>query len=338
MLVENLPVPFDRRMWQEARTLRDAGWQVSVICPKGGDWRKSYEHLEGIHVYRYSPPAETRSKLSYVWEFLYCWAATAILSLVVFARHGFDVIHTANPPDTFFLLARLYKFLGKKFVYDQHDLCPEVFSARFGMRRGVLYRLLLFLEQQSYRAADVVLATNQSYRRVAIERGHVPPERVFVVRSAPTRDRFRPAPADPAARNGRRYLVCYLGVMAPQDGVDYLIRSIGHVVHDHRRDDIQFVLIGGGDSFEDLRTLAGELRLDGAVHFTGRVSDDDLQRYLSSADVCVAPDPKNDLNDVSTMNKVLEYMACGRPIVAFDLQETRFSAGEGALYVFGLPD
>jgi glycosyltransferase involved in cell wall biosynthesis len=332
MLVENLPVPFDRRMWQEALALREAEYQVSVICPKGGPWQKSYENLEGVHIYRYPPPRETQTKLSYVWEFTYCWAASALLSLVVFARHGFDIIHAANPPDTFFLLARLYKFLGKKFVYDQHDLCPEVFLSRFGTRGGLIPRLLVLLEKLSYRAADVVLSTNLSYRQVALTRGGVPADRVFVVRSGPDTERFRPRPPDPSIRNGHQHLVCYLGVMAPQDGVDYLLRSIRYIVHERKRNDVRFVLIGSGDCFNQLRAMADDMQLNGSVHFTGRISDDDLQRYLSSADVCVAPDPKNELNDVSTMNKVLEYMAMARPIVAYDLKETRFSAGDGAVY------
>lgn len=332
MLVENLTVPFDRRMWQEAQTLRDGGYQVSVICPKGGQWQKGYENLDGVHIYRYAPPPEAHGKLAYVWEYSYSWAATALLSLVVFARHGFDIIHTANPPDIFFTLARLYKFLGKKFVFDQHDLCPEVFMSRFGTREGLIPRLLFLLEAQTYNTADIVLATNESYREAAITRGRKSPDKVFVVRSAPDLSKFYEVPADPSLREGKRYLVAYLGVMAPQDGVDYLIRSIDHVVHQLGRTDIRFVLIGGGDSWHDLKQMAEDRGLAEWVHFTGRIPDADLQRYLSSADVGVAPDPKNELNDVSTMNKILEYMAVGRPIVSFDLKESRFSAQDGAVY------
>ncbi len=332
MLVENLTVPFDRRMWQEAQTLRDGGYQVAVICPKGQQWQKAYENLDGVHIYRYPPPAEAHGKLAYVWEYSYSWAATALLSLVVFARHGFDIIHTANPPDIYFTLARLYKFLGKKFVFDQHDLCPEVFMSRFGTREGLIPRLLFLLEAQTYGTADIVLATNESYREVAMTRGGKPGDRVFVVRSAPDLAKFHAVPPEPSLREGKQYLVTYLGVMAPQDGVDYLIRSIGHVVHDCGRRDIRFVLIGGGDSWHDLKKMAEDAGLAEYVHFTGRIPDIDLQRYLSSADLGVAPDPKNELNDVSTMNKILEYMAVGLPIVSFDLKESRFSAQDGAVY------
>ena len=334
-LSENLTLPFDRRVWMELNALAAAGYQVSAICPEGETDRAAYEVLDGIHIWRYPAPPPTRGFLSYVWEFLYCWLQTLRLTLVVHARRGFDVIHAADPPDTFWAIALLFKPFGVKYVFDHHDLCPELYLARFGPEReGTLpHRLLKLLEQAQYRTADVVIATNDSYRNVALTRGKVAPERVFVVRSGPSRHRFASVRTeDPALKRGRRFLVAYLGVMAPQDGVDHLLRAADHLMRVRGRRDISFTLMGAGDSFDDLRVLARELALEPAVEFLGRVPDEEVERVLATADVCVSPDPLNPLNDVSTMNKVLEYMACGKPVVCYDLREHRYSAGEGALY------
>ena len=331
ILVENLPVPFDRRVWLESKALTRAGWLVSVICPKGGPWTADYEEIEGVHIHRYDAPPPTRGAVSYVWEFLYCWLHTLRLTLVVAAGRGFDAIHACNPPDTFFAIALPFKLWGKKFLFDQHDLCPEVYESRFG-RRGFWFEALRLLERLTYATADVVVATNESYKETAIRRGGVDPENVFVVRSGPESGRFVGLPPDPALKRGRPYLVAYLGVMAPQDGVDYLLRAAARLLEDRGARDVSFTLIGAGDSFDDLVALTRELGLDDVVHFTGRIPDAEVEAILSTADVCVSPDPKSPLNDVSTMNKVLEYMALGRPIVAFDLRETRHSAADGALY------
>ena len=334
-LSENLPLPFDRRVWMELNALRAGGYEVSAICPMGDAWNRRYEVIDGIHVWRYPPPPPTHGTLSYVWEFLYCWLQTAWLSLTVLFRRGFDVIHAANPPDTFWAIALPYKLLGKRYVFDHHDLCPELYVARFGARRAgnLLHRLLGSLEWAQFRVADRVISTNESYRQVALTRGRVAPERVVVVRSGPSRERFATVRAvDPALKRGRPYLIAYLGVMAPQDGVDHLLRAAAHLVTNAGRRDISFTLIGSGDSFDELRALTRELDLDSCVEFTGRISDPEVERILATADVCVCPDPRNPLNDVSTMNKILEYMACGRPIVAYDLREHRYSAADGALY------
>jgi glycosyltransferase involved in cell wall biosynthesis len=334
-LSENLPLPFDRRVWMELGALRDGGYEIAAICPMGESWTARHEVIDGIHIWRYPPPPPTRGTLSYVWEFLYCWLQTARLSLVVLARRGFDVVHAANPPDTFWAIALPYKLLGKRYVFDHHDLCPELYVARFGERRAgnLLHRLLGALEWAQFRTADLVISTNDSYRQVALDRGRVPSDRVVVVRSGPSRERFATVrPVDPALKRGRPHLVAYLGVMAPQDGVDHLLRAAAHLVHGAGREDVSFTLIGSGDSFADLRALTRELALERFVEFTGRIPDADVERILATADVCVSPDPRNPLNDVSTMNKILEYMACGRPIVAYDLREHRCSAGEGALY------
>ena len=333
-LSENLPLPFDRRVWMELSALHAAGLEVSAICPMGESHRLPYEVIDGIHIWRYPAPPPTRGFLSYVWEFLYCWLQTLRLSLLVLARRGFDIVHAANPPDTFWAIAMPFRWFGKRYVFDHHDLCPELYLARFGPERegNLAHRALRWLEWAQFRTADLVVSTNESYRQVALTRGRVPPNRVVVVRSGPSRERFATVRAvDEMLKRGRPYLVAYLGVMAPQDGVDHLLRAARHLVR-LGRCDIAYTLMGAGDSFDDLRALATELGLDEHVRFTGRIPDAEVEATLATADVCVSPDPLNPLNDVSTMNKVLEYMACGRPIVAFDLREHRFSAGEGALY------
>jgi glycosyltransferase involved in cell wall biosynthesis len=319
----------------ELNALKSAGYQVTAICPVGEPHTARSETLDGIHILRYPAPPEARGTLSYVWEFLYCWLWTLRLTFQVAFGRGFDVIHAANPPDTFWAIALLFKPFGVRYVFDHHDLCPELYVARFGESRAgsVPHRLLQALEWAQYRTADLVIATNASYREVALARGGRRPDRVFVVRSGPSRHRFATVRSeDPALRRGRRFLVAYLGVMAPQDGVDHLIRAAHHLVRDQGRDDLAFTLIGAGDSFDDLRALTSSLGLDDVVRFTGRVPDAEVEAVLATADVCVSPDPLNPLNDVSTMNKILEYMACGRAIVCYDLREHRASAGDGALY------
>lgn len=334
IIVQNLPVPFDRRVWLEATTLKQAGYGVSVICPKGkhGKFQESYEVLENVHIHRYPAPPEAKGILGYLVEFSYCWLMTALLSLRVWVKQGFDVIHACNPPETYFLLALFYRLFGKRFVFDHHDLSPEMYVAKGGKKGSVPYRLLLLLEKLTFKTADIVLTTNQSHRRIAIERGGVSPERIFIVRSGPDLERLKILPAEPELKQGRKYLGCYLGEMCPQDGVDLLLHAIKYLVDEIGRRDTTFVLIGGGPALKDLRELANKLGLDQWVTFTGRVSDHDLCRYLSTADVCFDPDPYTEWADQSTMNKIMEYMAFGKPIVAFDLKEGRFSAQDAAVY------
>lgn len=333
IIVENLPVPFDRRVWLEATTLRASGYEVSVICPEGKDYRRPFEVLNGVRIYRYPTPPPTKTKLSYAWEFPYCWVQSFKLALRAWREARFDAIHACNPPDTFFLIGLIFKLLhGTKFVYDQHDLCPELYLSRFGGRRALNFALLRLLERATYRSADMVISTNESYKKHAATDGSFPEDRIFVVRSGPRAERFTPVEPKPELKRGKKFLVCYLGVMAPQDGVDYLLRAARHVVDVVKRRDVHFTLIGSGDSFRDVRALRDDLGLTDWVEMTGRIPDEDVAAYLSTADLCVCPDPLNPLNDVSTMNKVLEYMTFGRAMVSFDLKESRYSARDGALY------
>ena len=331
IIVENLPVPFDRRVWQEACALRDAGYRVSVISPKRGEFQSSYECCDGIEIYRHSL-GEASTPLGYLVE--YGWALTAEfwLAVKIYRRSRFRILHACNPPDTIFLIGRLFRPLGVRFIFDHHDLNPELYEAKFGKKSGLLYRLIRLAERMTYRTATVAIAPNDSYRRIAIERGAMPPDRVFVVRSSPDLSKIQQKLPQPELKCGKRFLVVYLGVMGPQEGLDLLFQSIVYFRKRRQSDDTRFVLMGAGSELPKLKRLAVEKGLSSLVHFTGRILDEEVAAYLSTADVCVAPDPKNPMNDKSTMNKVLEYMAYGRPVVLFDLTEGRRAAGDGALY------
>jgi glycosyltransferase involved in cell wall biosynthesis len=331
ILVENLPSPFDRRVWQEATALRNAGYTVSIVCPTGRGYEKTFEAIDGIDIWRYRLPVEGEGARGYLLEYASALASAFLLSWRVFLGRGFDVIHACNPPDLFFLIGGFFKLFGRKFVFDHHDLNPELYEAKFGRRDG-LYRLLLKLERWTYRTADIALATNESYRAIAIARGGMDPARVFVVRSGPSLERMRVLPPRPELRRGRRYLVGYVGVMGQQEGIDYLLRAARAIVFDYGRRDVHFGLVGGGTSLEAMKHLASELGIADFVTFTGRVPDEDMLAMLNTADVCVNPDVANDMNDKSTMNKIMEYMALGKPIVQFDLTEGRYSAQDASLY------
>ena len=331
ILVENLPSPFDRRVWQEACALRDAGYIVSIICPTGRGCEARFEAIGGIHIWRYPLPTEGAGALGYLAEYGAALLWTFMLSLRVLLSRGFDVIHACNPPDLFFLIGGFYKLLGKKFLFDHHDANPELYVAKFG-RKDFFYRLMLKLERWTFRTADVSIATNLSYRRIAIERGGMPPGRVFVVRSGPSLERLRIVPPKPELKRGRRYLIGYVGVMGRQEGIDYLLRAAAHIVHRLGRTDVHFGLVGGGTSLDELKALAAQLGVADHVTFTGRVPDDDLLAMLNTADVCVNPDVATEMNDISTMNKIMEYMALGKPMVQFDLAEGRYSAQSASLY------
>jgi glycosyltransferase involved in cell wall biosynthesis len=331
IIVENLPVPFDRRVWQEACTLRDAGALVSIICPKGKEYTKHYEFLDGIHIYRHSLPFEAKGALGFLLEYSAALFHEFRLAVRVYFKHGFDVIHGCNPPDLIFLVALPFKLLGKRYIFDHHDINPELYESKFG-KRGFMWRVLTVAEWLTFKTADVVISTNDSYRSIAMTRGSRQPEEVFVVRSGPDLTRVKARPSNSSWRRGRRFLVGYVGVMGTQEGIDLLLKAASHTVHELGREDVQFCLVGAGPSLEDLKALAKEMNLGEYVTFTGRASDDTLFEVLSTADVCANPDRVNMMNDKSTMNKILEYMALGKPIVQFDVTEGRVSAGEASLY------
>jgi glycosyltransferase involved in cell wall biosynthesis len=332
IIVQNLPVPFDRRVWLECQALTSAGYQVAVVCPKDpGD--PAYQVLDGVEIYKYRGYAPGGGKLSYVAEYAYSLAATAWLTLKARRRGRLDVLQACNPPDIFWPIARVLRAFDRtRFVFDHHDLCPELFESRFPNGPKLPHRALLAMERWTHRTADQVIATNESYRQIAITRGGKSPADVTVVRTGPDPERLKRGPECPELRRGRRFLAAYIGVMGPQDGVDVVVRAADIVINKLGRDDIAFTLMGSGDCLEGLIELRDKLGLADHVEFTGRVPDDVVTRVLSTADVGLSPDPKNPLNDLSTMNKSMEYMAFELPVVAFDLRETRVSCGDAGVY------
>ena len=333
IIVQNLPVPFDRRVWLESRALTAAGYDVTVVCPKGKD-DPAYQVLDGVTLLKYRPYAPGGGALGFVLEYSYSFLATARLVLRARRNGRFDVLQVCNPPDIFWPIGRwLRRRDDSRFVFDHHDLCPELYDSRFPQGSRLPHRGLLALEKATFRTADHVVATNASYAQIAVRRGGKRPQDVTVVRTGPDHERLRRKAAVPALRRGRRHLVAYIGVMGPQDGVDLAVRAAGHVVNDLGRQDVAFTFMGSGDSYDEIVALRDELGLQDHVELPGRVPDEFVLDVLSTADLGLSPDPKNPLNDVSTMNKTLEYMAFALPVVAFDLKETRVSAEAAAFYV-----
>jgi glycosyltransferase involved in cell wall biosynthesis len=328
---ENAPVPADRRVWNEARSLTAAGWEVTIVCAQGADRdSEPFEVLEGVEIHRFPLKPASGGPLGYLREYAQAmWRIRALVRKLSRERR-FDVVHACNPPDFLLLAARSLRRRGTRFVFDHHDLVPELYRSRFGGGTGPLYRVALALEQVAFRLADVTIATNESYRRIAIERGRMAPENVFVVRNGPNLARFRPVDPDPSLKRGRAHLIAYLGIMGPQDGIDHAVRALGYL--GTRRDDWHAIFIGEGDVLEEMRGLAAELGVGDRVEFAGWRYDDDIRAILSSADVCLAPDPPSPLNDMSTMIKIPEYMAMAKPVVSYGLAESRVSAGDAAVY------
>jgi glycosyltransferase involved in cell wall biosynthesis len=332
ILVQNLSVPFDRRVWLECQSLVGAGFEVAVVCPKApGD--PTYSRLNGVDLYKYRPYAPGGSSASFIIEYAYSFFATLLLSLRASWHGRFTVVQSCNPPDLFWPIGILFRLLHRSaFVFDHHDLCPELYESRFPDGKKLVYRALRLMERRTMRTADHVIATNDSYREIVVERDGVAQTGVTVVRTGPDLNRLSRTAVERDLRRGRPHLAAYLGVMGPQDGVDLLLEVADHVVHRLGRRDISFTLIGSGDCFDELVEQSRRLDLTDFVTFTGRIPDGEVSAILSTADVGISPDPKNPLNDVSTMNKTMEYMTFALPVIAFDLRETRVSAGDAAVY------
>lgn len=330
IIVENLPVPFDGRVWKEACALRDAGYGVSVLSPRTKSYRRSHEILEGIDIYRHPMLAEANRPAGYLceyafslfWEFLYAWW--------IFFQRGFHVIQGCNPPDDIFLVALPFRLFGVKYIFDHHDATPELYLSKYG-KKDLLYKFQAWLERATYSASDVVIATNESYRTLAVNRGGVDPSNVFVVRNGPDLDRFKLVPEQPSLKCGKRHLVGYVGTMSSQEGLDILIEAAARI-REQGRTDVHFTCVGGGPALPALRELVRKKQLENMVNFTGRIPDQDLLEILSTSDVCVNPDRPCEMNNISTMIKIAEYMALGKPIVQFDLKEGRFTSGGASLY------
>jgi glycosyltransferase involved in cell wall biosynthesis len=330
IIVENLPVPFDSRVWKEACALRQNGYDVSVLSPRGKGYRRGHEVLDGVHIYRHPMPKEGNSPVGYLWEYGWALFWEFLYSWWIFITRGFHVIQGCNPPDSIFMVALPFKLFGVKYIFDHHDANPELYYSKYE-RKDFFYKAQVWLEKLTYASSDVVMATNESYKALAVSRGKLDPEDVFVVRNGPDLDTFRPVPAKPALKYGKPYLVGYVGTMSIQEGLDILLDVALHIKK-QGRSDIHFTCVGGGPGLAGLRQLTKEKDLEDTVNFTGRISDQELLDVLSTADVCVNPDKPCEMNDISTMIKIMEYMALGKPIVQFDLKEGRFSAGEASLY------
>ena len=331
VIVENLPVPFDRRVWQECNALKDAGYEVNVICPTGKNYDKKHEVINGIHIFRHDLNFEAKDPIGYFFEYGLALFWEFALAWKVFFTRGFDCIHACNPPDLIFIVGAVFRLFGKKFLFDHHDINPELYIAKFG-RKGLFYRLLLLFEKLTFSLASVSIATNYSYRDIAIQRGGMPADKVFVVRSGPQLDRLKIMPPNPKFKKGRKYLIGYVGVIGQQEGIQYLLKMMRYFVFEKKRKDIQCVIVGDGPALEDMKALAEQFAIDDYMTFMGRAPDRVLLEVLNTADVCVNPDEGNEMNDKSTMNKIMEYMALAKPIVQFDLTEGRYSAGAASLY------
>jgi len=332
IIVENLTVPLDRRVWQEARTLHEAGYTVSVVCPKGGKYTAPYEVLEGIHIFRHPLPIEADGALGYALEYSWALAWEFALSLKAHWKVGFDAVQACNPPDLLFIIAGFWKYLfGKRFVFDHHDINPELFEAKFN-KQGKFHKLLLWLEGLTFKTADVSIATNETFKQIAIERGGMDADRVFIVRSVPDLKRFKRLEPNAGLKNGRRHLAGYVGIMGAQDGVDLLIEAMDDLVHTQGRRDIQCAIVGSGTELPALQKMAHDKGLSDYITFTGFLSGEPLLKAFSTFDIGVIPDPKNSYNDKISMNKVFEYMSLGIPFVSFDLIEGKKASGDAAIY------
>ena len=330
IIVENIPVPFDQRVWKEGLALHEAGYDVSILCRKGKGCEEGYELREGIHIYRHPMPKESNSALGYLWEYGCALFWETLFSWWIYFRRGFHVIQGCNPPDDIFLVAWPFKLFGVKFIFDHHDVNPELYLAKYE-RKDIFYKAQVWLEKMTFRVCDIVMSTNETYREVALTRGGVSPDNVFVVRNGPDLKKFKAVAPNPALKHGKRYLIGYVGVMNIQEGLDILL-DVAERIRNLGRTDVHFTCVGSGPALVELRQMAQDKNLGDMVTFTGRVSDADLLEVLSTADVCVNPDKPCEMNHISTMNKIMEYMALGKPIVQFDLKEGKISAQDASLY------
>jgi len=331
IIVENLPLPFDRRVWQEANTLKDNGAKVFIICPKDKNYNSSYEKINDIHIYRHPLPIEGNNVLGYFLEYSAALFWETYLSFKIFLIHGFDIIHVCNPPDLIFLSALPFKILGKKFIFDHHDINPELYLAKFS-KKDIFYKFMIVLERLTFKMANISIATNFSYKNVAIERGKMKPENVYVVRSGPKLKRIKLMKPDKRYKNGKNFLIGYVGVIGQQEGIDHLLYAFKNLIEVHNFLDFHCIICGSGPELPKMKDLTKKLKINDFVEFTGRIPDQELFKILNTTDICVNPDIWTEMNNKSTMNKIMEYMALKKPIVQYDLKEGRFSAKKASLY------
>lgn len=333
IIVENLPVPFDSRVWKEALALRQCGYEVTVLCPRGKGFSKGHEILDDIHIYRHPIPPEGNSLFGYLWEYSCALFWEFIFAWWIFLVRGFDVIQGCNPPDDIFLVALPFRVFGVGYIFDHHDANPELYLSKYE-RHDLFFKIQLWLEKQTYRSASVVIATNESYKALALGRGGIKENDVFVVRNGPDLETFRSVPPRPSLKQGKAHLVGYVGTMSIQEGLELLL-DVAANIRERGRSDVHFTCVGGGPGLPALQRTVQERSLGDIINFTGRVPDNELLAILSTADVCVNPDRPCEMNNISTMIKIAEYMALSKPIVQFNLKEGRFTAGEASLYSDG---
>lgn len=332
IIVENSPVPHDTRVWKEATTLQRSGYEVTVLSPRGKKGcEKGFEILEGIHIYRHPRPKELAGALGYLLEYGSAFLLEFLYAWWIFLRRRFDVIQGCNPPDNIVLVALPFKLFGVKYIFDHHDASLELYLSKFG-RKDAWYRVQAALERWTYRFSDALMVTNGSYKELAIRRGGCDPRDVFIVRNGPDLGWFKAVAPKPALKHGKPFLVGYVGCMSEQDGLDLLVEAADYVVNARGRRDVHFTCVGTGPAIQALRQMVTERGLSGSMNFTGYISNDDMLDILSTADVCVNPDRPCEMNDISTMIKIMEYMALAKPIVQFDMKEGRVSAGDASLY------
>lgn len=334
-IVENLPLPFDRRVWQEANTLKESGAEVSIISPKMNGYTTKYEIINGIHIYRHPLNVEASGALGYLVEYSTALFWETILAWKIFFKKRFTVIHGCNPPDLIFLVALPFKLFGVKYVFDHHDINPELYEAKFN-KKGFFYKLMVLFEKLTFKTATRSIATNDSYKEIAIQRGKMKKEAVTVIRSGPKLDRLKIFEGNPSYKKGKKFLIGYLGVIGEQEGIDLLLGAFKLLIA--KRNDVQLAIVGGGTSLESLKQLSKEMGLEKYVDFYGRVPDEEMLEILNTTDVCVNPDKPNEMNNLSTMNKIMEYMALKKAIVQFDLKEGKISAQQASLYAENVTD
>jgi glycosyltransferase involved in cell wall biosynthesis len=334
IIVENLPVPFDRRVWQEAQALKRAGWQISVICPTSERHPQRFEMIDDIAIYRHPLPLEARGKAAFLLEYGFALFHEFRLLLKVWRERGFDVIQACNPPDLIFLVALPFKLIGKRFIFDHHDVNPELFEAKFN-RRGLMHRLLLLLEKLTIQTADIVITANDTFRDLAISRGGKKPEDVVTVYSIPDKSRIHRVDPDLSVRKGKKFVLGYVGIIGDQDGVDHLVLLVENLVRDKGFTDFQAVVVGDGPALASARALAESRGVAEYITFTGYLSGETLLQHLSAFDIGIIPDPVNEYNDKISMNKVFEYSTLGIPSVAYPLTETRRLLGTAGVYATG---
>ncbi len=330
IIVENSPVPFDPRVWKEALSLTANGYSVTVLCPQAKGYERWHEFIDGIHIYRHPMPKEGNAAATYLWEYICALFWEFFFSWWIYLKHGFHIIQGCNPPDDIFLVALPFKLLGVKYIFDHHDVNPELYLAKYG-KKNLLYKIQVWLERLTYAASDVVMATNGSYQELAIARGGMHPDDVFVVRNGPDPESLQALPPNTALKYGKPFLIGYVGSISSQEGLDILLDVARHI-KDMGRRDIHFTCVGSGSALAELQEMVKDKDLGDMVNFTGRIPFEQLLEILSTADVCVNPDRPCEMNDKSTMIKIMEYMSLGKPIVQFDMKEGRVSAGEASLY------